>query len=170
MSSIQRIGIFDSGLGGLTVFKKLKLKFPWQPFIYLGDLAYLPYGGKSNQSIIERSEKITKFFIKHNVSSIIVACNSASSVALKPLKSLYDIPIIGVINPSISLAIKNSNTSVIGVIGTQTTISSKSYDEALSSYNKKIKVPGKFNHTKMDEIITRKTINNINNKFILMII
>ena len=83
----QRIGIFDSGLGGLTVFKKLKTEFPRQSFIYLGDLAYLPYGDKSNQSIIERSQKIADFFVKNNVKAIIVACNSASSVALETLKS-----------------------------------------------------------------------------------
>ena len=94
----QRIGIFDSGLGGLTVFKKLKTEFPRQSFIYLGDLAYLPYGDKSNQSIIERSQRITDFFIKHNVKAIIVACNSASSVALETLKSLYEIPIIGAVS------------------------------------------------------------------------
>ena len=133
---VKKIGIFDSGLGGLTVFKKLKQEFPSQSFIYLGDLAYLPYGDKSNQVIIERSEKISKFFIKNEVSAIIVACNSASSVALKHLKSLYDIPIIGVINPSISLAIKNTKTKYIGVIGTQTTINSKAYHSALLDYSK----------------------------------
>ena len=127
----QRIGIFDSGLGGLTVFKKLKTEFPRQSFIYLGDLAYLPYGDKSNESIIERSQRITDFFIKHNVKAIIVACNSASSVALETLKSLYEIPIIGVINSSISLAITRTTTNIIGVIGTQATISSKSYNKAL---------------------------------------
>jgi len=133
MIDINRIGIFDSGLGGLTVFKKLKQEFPWQSFIYLGDLAHLPYGDKSNQAIIERSQKIADFFITKNVKAIIVACNSASSVTLEILKSLYDIPIIGVINPSISLAIQYTNTKTIGVIGTQTTIFSQSYNKALVS-------------------------------------
>ena len=131
MKVVNKIGIFDSGLGGLTVFKKLKKRFPEQSFIYLGDLAYLPYGNKSNQAIIDRSKKITDFFIKNNVRAIIVACNSASSVALDTLKSLYNIPIIGVINPSISLATKTTQTKTIGVIGTQTTITSKAYDQSL---------------------------------------
>ena len=133
----QRIGIFDSGLGGLTVFKKLKREFPRQSFIYLGDLAYLPYGDKSNQSIIERSRRIANFFVKNNVKAIIVACNSASSVALGTLKSLYDMPIIGVINSSISLAITRTTTNIIGVIGTQNTISSKAYNKALIASSKK---------------------------------
>ena len=137
MQAANKIGIFDSGLGGLTVFKKLKKRFPKQPFIYLGDLAYLPYGSKSDQAIIDRSKKITDFFIKNNVRAIIVACNSASSVALDTLKSLYNIPIIGVINPSIALATKTTKTKTIGVIGTQKTIISKAYDQSLiTSFNK----------------------------------
>ena len=131
MKLINKIGIFDSGLGGLTVLKKLKKRFPEQPFIYLGDLAYLPYGSKSDKTIIERSKKITDFFITNNVTAIVVACNSASSVALDALRALYNIPIIGVINPSIALATQTTKTKTIGVIGTQTTIASKSYNEAL---------------------------------------
>ena len=130
MKPINKIGIFDSGLGGLTVFQKLKANFPKQSFIYLGDLAYLPYGNKSDQAIIDRSKKITDFFIKNNVQTIIVACNSASSVALDTLKSLYNIPIIGVIKPSITLAAKTTKTKTIGVIGTQKTISSRAYNQS----------------------------------------
>ena len=89
MSKNPKIGIFDSGLGGLTVFQSLKLKFPFCSFIYLGDLAHLPYGDKSKQSIINYSKDIVEFFIKKKVDLIVVACNSASSVALEKLQKDY---------------------------------------------------------------------------------
>ena len=90
-----KIGIFDSGLGGLTVLKSLSLLYRSNvSFIYLGDLAHLPYGDKSSESIIKYSQQIINFFINQNVDLIVVACNSASSVALKYLQSNYDIPII----------------------------------------------------------------------------
>ena len=95
----RHIGIFDSGLGGLTVLKQLKHQLPNEKFIYFGDLAYLPYGSKNTSTIIERSIKIVEFLMNKNIKGIIVACNSASSVALQTLRNLYDIPIIGMINP-----------------------------------------------------------------------
>ena len=134
MLNSLKIGIFDSGLGGLTVFKSLKDKFPSCSFIYLGDLAHLPYGDKSSRSIINYSKKIVEFFLKNKVDLIVVACNSASSVALKTLKKDYlDVDIIGVINPSVDLSIQFSKTQSIGLIGTQTTINSKSYNKRFSS-------------------------------------
>tara|TARA_B110000014_G_scaffold262690_1_gene257257 strand:+ start:3692 stop:4498 length:807 start_codon:yes stop_codon:yes gene_type:complete len=134
MLNSLKIGIFDSGLGGLTVFKSLKDKFPSCSFIYLGDLAHLPYGEKSSKAIINYSKKIIEFFLKHKVDLIVVACNSASSVALKTLKKEYiDVDIIGVINPSVALSVQFSKTRSIGLIGTQTTINSKSYDKQLLS-------------------------------------
>ncbi len=134
MLNSLKIGIFDSGLGGLTVFKSLKDKFPSCSFIYLGDLAHLPYGDKSSRSIINYSKKIVEFFLKNKVDLIVVACNSASSVALKTLKKDYmGVDIIGVINPSVNLSIQCSKTQSIGLIGTQTTINSKSYNTQLAS-------------------------------------
>ena len=128
---MNNIGIFDSGLGGLTVYKEIKKNFPSESFIYLGDLAYLPYGEKSADVIIKRSKKIVDFLLTNHVKGIIVACNSASSVALNSLKTIYDLPILGVINSSISLAIQATKTNSIGVIGTQTTIYSNAYQEGL---------------------------------------
>ena len=130
-----KIGIFDSGLGGLTVFKSLsKLYKSNASFIYLGDLAHLPYGDKSKESIIRYSHKIVDFFISQYVDIIIVACNSASSVALKELQNNYDIPIIGTIKPSVQQAMDKFNAQSIGVIGTETTINSKAYNTEFKNY------------------------------------
>ena len=130
-----KIGIFDSGLGGLTVLKSLSLLYRSNvSFIYLGDLAHLPYGDKSPESIIKYSQQIINFFINQNVDLIVVACNSASSVALKYLQSNYTIPVIGTIEPSINEAINYLSGDTIGIIGTETTITSKAYNKAFSKY------------------------------------
>ena len=127
-----KIGIFDSGLGGLTVFKSLSLAFRNQStFLYLGDLAHLPYGDKSKSSIIKYSEQIVNFFISKNVDIIIVACNSASSVALQYLQSKFTTPIIGTIAPSVEIVLKHMKMNQsIGIIGTDTTINSQAYNQA----------------------------------------
>lgn len=132
-----KIGIFDSGLGGLTVFKSLSSKFRNQhSYIYFGDTAHLPYGDKSKDSIIKYSKKIIDFFLKKKVEIIIVACNSASSVALKDLQSIYkEVTIIGMIDPSVQYTLNHKNLKSISIIGTETTIKSNSYIDAFSDYN-----------------------------------
>ena len=135
----QYIGVFDSGLGGLTVLKELKRKMPKESFIYFGDTGHLPYGNKSKDSIIEYSLSIVKFLINQNIKAIIVACNTASAVALDVLKQEYSIPILNVIDPSIRRAINKSKTKAIGVIGTETTISSQAYKKKIRAINKNIK-------------------------------
>ena len=116
MTNNGKIGIFDSGLGGLTVLSSIKKKYPKEKFLYVGDTAYLPYGSKTAETIINRTHKIVKFLIRKKVKGIIVACNSASSVALKSLQAEYDIPIIGVIESSIKLALKNQSIKSIGLL------------------------------------------------------
>ena len=129
-----KIGIFDSGLGGLTVFKSLASTYRQSAsFLYLGDLAHLPYGDKSKKSIVKYSQRIVNFFLNKEVDIIIIACNSASSVALKELQA--DVPIIGTINPSVQQVVKNCNGQSIGVIGTDTTINSQAYNKAFKDYN-----------------------------------
>ena len=132
-----KIGIFDSGLGGLTVFKSLSTKFRNQhSYIYFGDTANLPYGDKSKDSIIQYSKKIINFFLKKKVEIIIIACNSASSVALKDLQSIYnEVKIIGMIEPSVQYIVNHTNLKSISIIGTETTIKSNSYINAFSDYN-----------------------------------
>ena len=133
-----KIGIFDSGLGGLTVLSSIKKKYPKEKFLYVGDTAFLPYGSKTADTIINRTHKIVKFLISKKVKGIIVACNSASSVALKSLQAAYDIPIIGVIESSITLALKNQSIKSIGLLGTTTTVNSKAYENVLTAKTKSV--------------------------------
>ena len=141
INSTSSIGIFDSGLGGLTVLKKIQKLLPNENYVYFGDTAHLPYGSKSNDSIIEYSEKIVNFLISKNVKAIIIACNSASSVARERLNKICsDIPIFEVISPAVEKAIKSTKTNHICVIGTEATINSKVYSKKILDMNKNIKV------------------------------
>lgn len=127
MINNQPIGVFDSGLGGLTVLKALEKQFPKESFIYFGDTAHVPYGSKSIETIQNYSNQITKFLLKHNVKLIVIACNTASSVASQILRQDFDIPIFEVVSPSVEEAIAHHDEGEIGIIGTQSTISSNSY-------------------------------------------
>ena len=126
----KAIGVFDSGIGGLTVYKALKDKMPNEKVIYLGDTARLPYGTKSAETIIKFSEDNAQFLLSRDVKIIVVACNSASSYAIKPLQEKLKIPVFGVIEPGAEAAVKWSKNS-IGVIGTTATISSGAYEKMI---------------------------------------
>lgn len=126
----KAIGIFDSGIGGLTVYKAVKERMPDERVIYLGDTARLPYGTKSAEAIIKFSEDNALFLLDRNVKIIVVACNSASSYAVTPLQDKLDIPVLGVIEPGAEAAVKWSK-SCIGVIGTSATISSRAYEYSI---------------------------------------
>ena len=132
------IGIFDSGLGGLTVLHELKKILPNEEYIYFGDTAHLPYGSKSNQNIIEYSKKIVQFLLSKNVKAIIIACNSASSVAIDVIRSMTNLPIFEVVTPAILNAIKKTQTNHIGIIGTHTTINSQIYKNKIENINAEI--------------------------------
>ena len=126
------IGVFDSGLGGLTVVKALKDLLPNESILYFGDTARLPYGVKSKDLVIQYSIQITKFLIQKDAKMIIVACNTATAMALKLLKKKFDnIPIIGVIEPGSKQAILNTNKKKVGVIGTIATINSNAYEKSI---------------------------------------
>jgi len=139
MKSRRPIGVFDSGLGGLTVVKELVRLLPKENLIYVGDTARVPYGTKSPETIQTYTRQITKFLLKKNVKAIVVACNSASSVALDGLKS-SPVPVIGVIHPGARAAVQRSDLLRVGVIGTQATIRSRSYERALMRYSSKVRV------------------------------
>ena len=126
----KSIGVFDSGIGGLTVYKALKEKMPEEKVVYLGDTARLPYGTKSAETIIKFSEGNASFLMGRDVKVIVVACNSASSYAVTCLQDKLDIPVLGVIEPGAEAAVK-WNKNKIGVIGTSATISSKAYEKAI---------------------------------------
>lgn len=141
MKADQPIGIFDSGIGGLTVFSAIKRLLPNEDLVYLGDSARVPYGTKSPETVIRYSVQNTEFLKSKGVKVIVAACNTVSAVALPKLTEEFDdISIIGVVLPGAEAAIKSSKRRVIGVIGTQATISSEAYLRALKRLDKNVKV------------------------------
>jgi glutamate racemase len=126
----KAIGVFDSGIGGLTVYKALKEKMPEEKVVYLGDTARLPYGTKSAETIIKFSEDNAFFLMERDVKVVVVACNSSSSYAVPRLQDRLDIPVLGVIEPGAEAAV-NGSKNCIGVIGTTATISSGAYERAI---------------------------------------
>ena len=134
------IGVFDSGIGGLTVVKKIMSMLPNENIIYFGDTARVPYGSKSNSTIIEYANQDAKFLYNKNVKLIIVACNTASSVALDNLRKQFDIPIIGMIEPGSKYALSKTKNGRVGVVGTHSTINNEAYSKKLKQLNSEIEV------------------------------
>lgn len=134
------IGVFDSGIGGLTVVKRLSSVLPNEHIVYFGDTARVPYGSKSNATVIEYSIQDTNFLLNKNVKLVVVACNTASSIALPELKNKFQVPIIGVIHPGAQMAVNETSSGKIGVIGTRATINNQAYLKAIKNLNKKIEV------------------------------
>ena len=120
------IGVFDSGVGGLTVLKELKRTLPHEDFIYIGDTASFPYGSKSKETIIELSKKRIENLIDMNAKIIVIACGTATSQALEEMKKIFNIPIIGIIDPTVKY-LKEKNIKNIGVIATVGTIRSNGW-------------------------------------------
>jgi glutamate racemase len=125
------IGVFDSGIGGLTVLKALVDLMPGEDFIYLGDTARLPYGTKSAEVIVRYSKENTEFLLAKGIKMLVVACNTSSAVALDEIARDTIVPVVGVIEPGASAAVKASRTGKIGVIGTEATIASGAYTHAI---------------------------------------
>jgi glutamate racemase len=134
------IGVFDSGVGGLTVVDRLIRYLPGEDIIYFGDLANLPYGSKSREQIIKLSLAATGFLVKFKIKLLVVACNSSSSVALATLKARFRLPIVGVIEPGATEAVRVTVTRQVGVIGTQATIASKTYQNVIQRLDPEVKV------------------------------
>ncbi|WP_457567333.1 glutamate racemase [Desulfurobacterium sp.] len=134
------IGIFDSGVGGLTVLKAIRDRYPDEDFVYFGDTARVPYGTKSERTIIKYSLENARLLRKFNVKLIVVACNTSSSYALDILKRELDVPVIGVVRPGAVAAVKATRTGNIGVIGTEATVKSGAYRREILSINPFIKV------------------------------
>lgn len=140
MNNRNPIGVFDSGLGGLTVVKALRKVLPNESMVYFGDTARVPYGNKSPELIKEYSLQITDFLLKHNTKIIVVACNTATALALDTIQNKLNIPIIGVIKPGVESALKLTQNNHIGVIGTISTINSGVYATELKIKNHSVKV------------------------------
>jgi glutamate racemase len=127
----RAIGVFDSGIGGLTVLKELVATLPREDFIYLGDTARLPYGTKSNEIIVRYSRENTEFLLAKGIKVLVVACNTSSAVALGEIARDTIVPVIGVIEPGARAAVAASRIGKIGVIGTEATIASGAYTRAI---------------------------------------
>lgn len=131
------IGVFDSGVGGLTILKELQNLLPNEDFIYIGDTASFPYGSKSKKTIIELSKKRIDNLIDMNVKMIVIACGTATSQALDEMKKIFNIPIIGIIEPTVEY-LKNKNIKRIGVIATAGTIRSAGWKKQLEKNIKEL--------------------------------
>jgi glutamate racemase len=131
------IGVYDSGVGGLTVVREISSKLPWERVVYFGDTARVPYGEKTAQELIGFSREIIRFLIEQGSKYIIAACNTTSSQVLEDVKLEFDIPIIGVLRPGAYAASKATRTGRIGVMATEGTTRSCAYEKAITEH-----VPG----------------------------
>lgn len=134
------IGLFDSGVGGLTVLRALRGRFPLENFVYLGDTARLPYGSKSADTIERYLEQNIRFLLARGVKAVIVACNSASSVLVGRRDLSFPVPVYNVIEPGAKRALEVSKIKRIGVIGTRATIAGRAYDTALRALDPDVEV------------------------------
>ncbi len=137
------IGVFDSGVGGLTVAREIMRNLPNEKIVYFGDTARVPYGSKSKNTIVHYSRQIVRFLQTQEVKAIVIACNTASALALDTIEKEFDIPIIGVVKPGAIMAIKTTRNNRIGVIATQSTIMSNLYPTLIRESNPEITVYGK---------------------------
>ncbi len=138
----KSIGIFDSGIGGLTVFQAIRHQLPNEHLVYLGDTARLPYGNKSRETITRYSIENTQFLIRAGVKAVVVACNTASALGLTELQKQFSIPILGVIEPGAQAAVAATKSGEVGIVGTDATIASSSYTKAIQALNSNIRVWG----------------------------
>lgn len=134
----KAIGIFDSGLGGLTILKAVRKLMPNENIIYFGDTAHVPYGSKSKETVTEYSLNIAKFLESKKVKLILVACNTASALALPTLRRHIKVPVLGVIAPGAACAAQTTQNKNIVIIGTEATVKSKEYPKQLKRLDKKV--------------------------------
>src|SRR6266852_7642504 len=139
-ASDRPIGVFDSGIGGLTVLKALTDALPGEDFIYRGDTARLPYGTKSNEVIVRQSKETTELLLAKGLKTLVVACNTSSAVALDAIASDTMVPVVGVIEPGARAAVKASRNGKIGVIGTEARIASGAYTRAIQRLGAKSEI------------------------------
>ena len=128
------IGVFDSGVGGLTVLRAIHAALPLEPTVYLGDTARVPYGPKSQETVRRYAVQAAEFLVDRGIKALVIACNTATAHAHATLAEALDIPVLGVIDPGAREAAEASRSGVIGVIGTRGTIESGTYERAIRSY------------------------------------
>lgn len=134
------IAVLDSGVGGLTVVKEVLRQLPQEKIIYFGDTARAPYGPRSAEEVVEFTRQIVDYLMKFKPKMIVIACNTATAVALEDIRSRVDIPVVGVIKPGARAAIKVSENGKIGVIGTEGTVKSKAYEAALKEISPELDI------------------------------
>lgn len=140
MGDNRYIGVFDSGIGGLTVLREIISALPSENIVYLGDTARLPYGTKPKSTIIQYALQAARFFDSYGVKALVVACHTVSAVAMPYLFDKFKLPMIGVVEPSARLAVESTKNNKIGVIGTQATIASGVYSSFIKRLNNKMAV------------------------------
>lgn len=129
----KAIGIFDSGIGGLTVLREITAKLPLENIIYLGDTARVPYGIRSPETVTRYSFENTQFLLSQEIKLLVMACNTATAVSLEAVKKEYPLPVIGVIEPGARAAVAATTSRTVGVIGTEATVASKAYEKAIKA-------------------------------------
>ena len=134
------VGVFDSGVGGLTVAREISRQLPDENIVYFGDTARVPYGSKSQNTIIRFSEQIIRFLKTKEVKVIVIACNTASALALDAVKDEFDIPILGVVIPGARAAVEATKNRKVGVVGTEATVQSGMYTKVIQGMNPEITV------------------------------
>ena len=137
------IGVFDSGVGGLTVVREIMRQIPNERIVYFGDTARVPYGSKSKDTVTRYSRQIVRFLQSHEIKTIVVACNTASAYALDEIEKEADIPMIGVVKPGARTAVQVTKNGKIGVIGTEATIGSKLYNQYIKQLKEEVEIFGK---------------------------
>lgn len=134
------IGIFDSGVGGLTVYRALHERLPNERFVYLGDTARVPYGTKSLSTVERYAIENAKFLEAHGIKLLVVACNTASALALPAIRQALTVKVVGVIEPGARAAVKSTGTRTVGVIATEATVQSQAYSRAIAAMNSDLEV------------------------------
>lgn len=136
------VGVFDSGIGGLTVLKEIFNALPHESALYLGDTARVPYGIRSAETVMRYSYENTGFLVSRGIKLLIIACNTASAVSLEKIKESLSIPVIGVIEPGAKAAVRATKNKRVGVIGTEATINSNAYSRSIKAFDPDIEVIG----------------------------
>jgi glutamate racemase len=165
---LDPIGVFDSGIGGLTVAAALREHLPSEQIVYIGDTARVPYGGKSRKTVERYGVEIGGLLLAENAKLIVVACNTASALAVPRMKKVFTVPVQGVVHPGAAAAVSTSKNGKVGVIGTKATISSGAYEHAIHAINPGIEVfsaacpllvplieEGHFEDTITDQVLAR---------------
>ncbi|HMK57388.1 MAG TPA: glutamate racemase [Dissulfurispiraceae bacterium] len=142
MPNNNPIGIFDSGIGGLTVFKEVSRMLPFEDIIYLGDTARVPYGIRSAETVARYSFECADFLMGKRIKVLVVACNTVSAISLNEIRERVPVPVIGVIEPGAKAAVSATETGRVGVIGTEATIRSGAYSRAIKAIDASVEVYG----------------------------